>query len=226
MRSSPSRLNSDVESDRRKPPVLRVSRRRRLVAVQVSPATATVTSTQSVQFTALVKNTSQVAVSWTATGGADLDDRFLPGPQRKQRHRITVTATSVADPTKSETASVTITPAQSAPAAPPTSTRAKPTTPAIKESFFGADFNGSEHVASHRWTIAGRDARCDPSLGRRSKVGPNQHLSRRLQLVDSRQLDQQGASTALGRALYYRRHTRICWKHSAAADPLRYAHVV
>ncbi len=92
------------------------------VAVQVSPATATVTSTQSVQFTALVKNTSQVAVSWTATGGAISKTGFYQAPTVSGDTAITVTATSVADPTKSETASVTITPAQAAPAAPPTST--------------------------------------------------------------------------------------------------------
>ena len=113
-----------------------------VVAVQVSPATATIASSQSVQFTALVKNTSQVAVTWSATGGAVSTTGLYQAPTVSSNTGITVTATSVADPTKSETASVTITPAQSAPAAPPTSTSTKPTTPAIKESFFGADFNG------------------------------------------------------------------------------------
>jgi Abnormal spindle-like microcephaly-assoc'd, ASPM-SPD-2-Hydin len=62
------------------------------ISVSVSPTTATVASGGTVQFSAQVTNTSNTAVTWSATSG-------------------TVSATSVADNTKSASATVTVNPA-------------------------------------------------------------------------------------------------------------------
>jgi hypothetical protein len=79
------------------------------IAVTVTPATATVASAGSAQFTALVSNTSNVAVTWSASLGTVSNTGLYQAPTVSVNTNATVTATSVADSTKSGTASVTIT---------------------------------------------------------------------------------------------------------------------
>ena len=79
------------------------------VVVTVTPATATLQSAGTAQFTALVSNTSNVAVTWLASPGTISSAGFYQAPTVSVTTPATVTATSVADPTKSATASVTIT---------------------------------------------------------------------------------------------------------------------
>lgn len=86
--------------------------------MSVTPATATVGAGQSQGFTAAVSNTSNTAVLWTASTGtlqpAGLNATWTaPGAGGP----ATVTATSVADPTKSASATVTVTPPVQAPVA-------------------------------------------------------------------------------------------------------------
>jgi Putative Ig domain len=80
------------------------------VAVAVTPATATVASGMSTQFTALVTNTSNVAVTWSASSGTVSGTGLYQAPTVSANTTATVRATSTADPTKSGTASVTVTP--------------------------------------------------------------------------------------------------------------------
>src|SRR6266446_6480331 len=79
------------------------------VLVTVTPATATVQSAGTAQFTALVSNTSNVAVTWKASPGTISSAGLYQAPTVSVTTPATLTATSVADPTKSATASVTIT---------------------------------------------------------------------------------------------------------------------
>jgi large repetitive protein len=80
------------------------------VVVTVSPTTATLTSAATQQFSALVSNASNVAVTWSATSGSISNTGLYQAPTVNSNTTATVTATSAADPTKSGTASVTITP--------------------------------------------------------------------------------------------------------------------
>jgi len=84
------------------------------IQVTVSPSTASLTPSQTQQFTATVTGTTNTAVTWSvspavgtiSSGGLYTAPATLGSPQT-----VTVTATSVQDPTKSATASVTVTPA-------------------------------------------------------------------------------------------------------------------
>lgn len=80
------------------------------IVVTVTPATATVASGASTQFTALVTNTTNVAVTWSASSGTISSTGLYAAPTVSANTTVTVTATSVADTTKSATASVTVTP--------------------------------------------------------------------------------------------------------------------
>src|SRR6202007_2307218 len=64
------------------------------------------------QFTALVSNTSNVAVTWSASPGTISSAGLYQAPTVSVSTAATVTATSVADPTKSAIATVTITSTQ------------------------------------------------------------------------------------------------------------------
>jgi hypothetical protein len=80
------------------------------VAVTITPTTASVASGMSTEFTALVSNTPNVAVTWTASRGTVSTTGLYQAPTVTSNTSATVTATSQADTTKSATASVTITP--------------------------------------------------------------------------------------------------------------------
>jgi hypothetical protein len=80
-----------------------------VVGVVVTPATASVASGTGQQFSALVSNTSNVAITWSATKGVVSTSGYYTAPQVTSNTSATVTATSVADPTKSASSSVTIT---------------------------------------------------------------------------------------------------------------------
>jgi hypothetical protein len=89
-----------------------------VVGISVSPSSATVPLKQSRQFTATVTGTPNTSVSWKVNGvtggsnslgrvsstGVYMAPKRLPSPAT-----VTVSATSVADPTKSASATVTVT---------------------------------------------------------------------------------------------------------------------
>src|SRR5260221_4081648 len=80
------------------------------IAVTVTPAISTLTSTGTMQYTALVSNTSNAAVTWTASPGTITSSGLYQAPTVTTNTVATVTATSSADSTKSGKALLTITP--------------------------------------------------------------------------------------------------------------------
>ena len=78
------------------------------ISVSVSPNTATVASGGTQQFSAQVTNTSNTAVTWSATSGTVSTAGLFTAPTVTAMKTVTVTATSVADNTKSASASVTV----------------------------------------------------------------------------------------------------------------------
>src|SRR6201996_7331179 len=83
------------------------------VSVSVSPSTATVTIGQAQQFSASVQNSSNTAVTWTVTGppsdaGSISATGLYSAPGRVPSGSVSITATSVADPTKFATASIQV----------------------------------------------------------------------------------------------------------------------
>ena len=78
------------------------------ISVSVSPTTATVASGGTQQFSAQVTNTSNTAVTWSATSGTVSTTGLFTAPTVTATKTVTVTATSVADNTKSASATVTV----------------------------------------------------------------------------------------------------------------------
>ncbi len=83
------------------------------VTVSVTPATATLFVTQTQQFTATVTNAIDTSVTWTRTpsvGTISASGLYTAPSTLSVQQTVTVTATSVADPTKSASATVTLWP--------------------------------------------------------------------------------------------------------------------
>ena len=83
------------------------------VVVTVTPLTTTVVSGGSAQFSALITNSSNQAVTWLASSGTISSTGVYQAPSVSGNTTVTVTAISVADPSKSGRALVTITANQS-----------------------------------------------------------------------------------------------------------------
>ncbi|MBL0312145.1 MAG: PKD domain-containing protein [Holophagaceae bacterium] len=79
-----------------------------VVAVSITPATATIDTGATQQFTASVTGSANTAVTWTATGGTVSATGLYTAPATAGTY--TVTATSAADTTKSASATVTVNP--------------------------------------------------------------------------------------------------------------------
>jgi len=90
------------------------------VSVQISPLSPIVSSGTIKQFNAVVSNTSDTAVTWSATAGAISTSGLFSAPNVGVASTATVTARSVADTTKAASTTVTIT--VSSPVVPPQST--------------------------------------------------------------------------------------------------------
>ena len=86
------------------------------VTVAISPGTASVTIGQGTQFTATVTNASDMSVTWSVNGtsggnstvGTISSSGAYVAPGKVPTGAVMVTATSVADPTKSASATITI----------------------------------------------------------------------------------------------------------------------
>jgi hypothetical protein len=78
------------------------------ISVSVSPTTATVASGGTEQFSAQITNTSNTAVTWSATSGTVSTTGLFTAPTVTATETVTVKATSVADTTKSASATVTV----------------------------------------------------------------------------------------------------------------------
>jgi hypothetical protein len=83
------------------------------VTVTLSPSSATVSSGAHQQFTAMVRNTSNTAVTWSATAGYVSHAGDFKAPTVYAPSTATITATSAADPAKKGSTIVSIQPAAS-----------------------------------------------------------------------------------------------------------------
>lgn len=79
------------------------------ISVSISPATTSIVSPNTKQFLASVSNTSNTAVTWSVTAGSITNAGLFTAPNVTSSKSVTVTATSVADPTKFAQAGVTVT---------------------------------------------------------------------------------------------------------------------
>jgi PKD repeat protein len=80
------------------------------ISVAVSPTTATVSSGGTRQFTAAVTNSTNQGVTWKATAGTISNTGLFTAPRVSTNTTITVTASSVAVPSKTANATVTVQP--------------------------------------------------------------------------------------------------------------------
>src|ERR1700720_968757 len=80
------------------------------IAVSISPATATLHSGATKQFTATVGGTANAAVTWSTTAGTVTSGGLYTAPIVAAIKTTYVTATSVADTTKKATAAITVNP--------------------------------------------------------------------------------------------------------------------
>lgn len=80
------------------------------VGVSVTPSTGVLTSGASQQLTAQVTNANNTSVTWTASAGSVTTSGLFTAPVTTTNQQCVITATSVADPTKSATAVFTIEP--------------------------------------------------------------------------------------------------------------------
>jgi Putative Ig domain len=81
-----------------------------VVSVTITPATAMLHTYRSLQFTAVVNNAQDQSVTWETTAGTISSSGLLTAPFVYINTPVTVTATSVAFPTKQSTAAITVTP--------------------------------------------------------------------------------------------------------------------
>ncbi len=78
------------------------------VSISASPLSATITSGATQQFTALVSNSSNRTVTWSATAGTISAAGLFTAPQVSVQTSILVKASSQADPTKTASATLTV----------------------------------------------------------------------------------------------------------------------
>jgi hypothetical protein len=114
------------------------------VVVKVTPDRATLTSSGGEQFTALIRNNPNVGVTWSASAGSISSTGLYRAPKVTEDTVVTIRATSVADRSKSETATIVIRPEQPAAAHVEAASQPAASSAAIKQSFFSAGFNGAE----------------------------------------------------------------------------------
>jgi hypothetical protein len=88
-------------------------------AITLIPATITVTSGATAQFKAQAGNVANTAVTWTASQGSISSTGLFSAPEINSSTTATITAASVADPSQTATATVTVNPSSGQPSAPP-----------------------------------------------------------------------------------------------------------
>ncbi len=121
-----------------------------VISVTISPKTATLNPGQTQQFAATVSGTANTAVTWTATGGTiSSSGLFTAGSTAGTA--FTVTAASVADTTKKDTATVTV---QAPPAISVTISPKSTTVNTGQTQQFTAAVSGSANTAV-TWTATG-----------------------------------------------------------------------
>jgi hypothetical protein len=85
------------------------------VKVSVSPTSATLSSDQKQQFTAAIAGTSNTAVTWSTTAGSINATGLYTAPTVSSSTNVVVTATSIADSTKSASSTIAVDPLSAQP---------------------------------------------------------------------------------------------------------------
>ena len=85
------------------------------ITISISPASASVQSQASQQFTAAVSGSTNTAVSWTTSGGNITSTGLFTAPSVSATTTVNVFATSQADPSVVKAAQVTVTPLSAPP---------------------------------------------------------------------------------------------------------------
>ena len=120
------------------------------VNISVSPPSVALTIGQSQQFGATMTGTSNTAVNWSVTpnvGSITAGGLYTAPGSISSQQFVTVTAASVADPTKIATATVTLTPTIAISVSPPSTTLG-----AGQSQQFGALVTGTSNTAVN-WSI-------------------------------------------------------------------------
>ena len=86
------------------------------VSVSITPESSSISSSGTQQLSAYVSGTSNTAVTWSASTGSISTSGLYTAPKVSSTTNATVRATSSADPTKTDSATVTINAATTAPA--------------------------------------------------------------------------------------------------------------
>jgi Putative Ig domain len=119
------------------------------VQVSVSPTSATLFSKGKQQFTATVSGTANTAVTWSATTGSISAKGLYTAPTVTSETNATVTATSVADTSKSASAAVTIN---------PVGQTLQITTSALPQgqqgNVYSEDFSATGGTSPYSWSIS------------------------------------------------------------------------
>ncbi|NNC04442.1 hypothetical protein HJC10_16520 [Corallococcus exiguus] len=128
------------------------------VVVSVTPKTGTVAQDAAFSLSAQVTGTNNVAVQWSVVGGDDNGTVSSTGVYRAPRREgtFTVTATSVADPTKSDSATLTV----SGVVVPAVTVTVSPKTATVDQGAsvnLAAEVTGSSVVAV-TWAVEGGSA--------------------------------------------------------------------
>jgi hypothetical protein len=120
------------------------------VSVTVTPTTATVPSAGTVSLTALVSNTPNTSVTWSATLGTISAAGFYQASTVNTNSTATITVTSAADPTKYAVALVTITP----PPPPPLIISTTNLSAATAGTAYLDALNATGGTPPYSWTLA------------------------------------------------------------------------
>jgi hypothetical protein len=135
------------------------------VNVTVSPASATLTQSQTQTFSATVTNTGNTAVTWSLSplvGSITATGLYTAPASIASSQTVTVTATSVADPSKTATAAITLLQASTVSISPSTVRLAPSGTQQFTATVSGSSLGLFRNAVT--WTI-------NPSVGAISSAG-------------------------------------------------------
>ncbi|HSY12375.1 MAG TPA: hypothetical protein VK976_09315 [Verrucomicrobiae bacterium] len=135
------------------------------VSIAISPTTATVNSGATQQFQATITGSTNTGVTWqvnqvtggNAQNGTISSSGLYTAPSTSVAFQITVTAISVADPTKSANATVTVNPVSSPPPPPVITVTIAPTTATVgagQTQQFTATVTGTTNTGV-TWSVDG-----------------------------------------------------------------------
>lgn len=127
------------------------------VSVEISPSSVTIASGATYQFLALVSNASTPAVTWKASGGTIASAGMFTAPKVNTSTTFHLTATSVADPTKTASAVVNVLKATST--TPTSSAALALTSTALPEATEGTPYTAALQASGgttpYSWKLSG-----------------------------------------------------------------------